>query len=395
MLNQRELENYKIVYAAEPAGLKEAAEDLKHFLSEMYGVTLTAGQDSEVEESRYEILVGKTNRPESRTYYACHPVPLMSYRVVVGEERILFVCGGAFSAKALVQRLAAEWKEKPAFWLADGTYLETDLLENEIRDRALTEGSTVRVMTSNILAERWSNNQRPPVEQRAEIYAAMLSVYHPDLVGVQETDAPWQKVLPYYLTVLRENGGPEYEWILKTVDGVPNLTTILYRADRYRLLESSVRPYSYVKESVFRIRLLAWAVLEHTGDGTLYALVNTHWSVHAEDNSLEIPEEVGLVGEISSRYEGVHLFCTGDFNIHINHGFEAFKKASGFADSKEAAQKNGCLVNELPGIAEGIYIDHVFINSGATVASYETIDRKFVHALSDHLLQYGDYIISK
>jgi mRNA deadenylase 3'-5' endonuclease subunit Ccr4 len=72
-------------------------------------------------------------------------------------------------------------------------------------EQPLTEGSTLRIMTSNILADRWvSGRNYGSVAKRAEMYAGVLMVYRPSLVGVQETDDPWTKNLPYYLDYLRE-----------------------------------------------------------------------------------------------------------------------------------------------------------------------------------------------
>ncbi len=392
--NHNEIKNYKIIYASEPAGLEVAADNLKNFIQNTYDVRLPVGKDTTIEEHEYEILIGNTNRAASRNYYRDHKVPLMSFKAVVEGKKTLFICGGACSAGDLVTNFQFTYGNKEMDF-EDGEYLAKNMLE--LDDQPLTSGSTMRVMTSNILADRWATEKRAPVAQRAEMYAAMLAVYHPDMIGVQETDAPWQKVFPYYLDILNKDYKLGYEWIHRTEENLPNLTTIIYRADKYRLLESDVQSFSYsaTTEKIYKLRVLTWAVFEEISDGTKYALVNTHWSGKVSDNEIEIPTEVELINKICNRYKGIHLFCTGDFNLHMNNGFEKFKKASGLVDSKEAAQKNGCLVNELPGIPEGIYIDHVFINEGATVTRYETIDKNYASVMSDHLLQYGDYRINK
>ena len=49
------------------------------------------------------------------------------------------------------------------------------------------------------------------------------------------------------------------------------------------------------------------------------------------------------------------------------------------------------MINELPGISEGVYIDHIFIQSETELKRYETVDNVLPELLSDHRAQYGDY----
>ena len=140
--------------------------------------------------------------------------------------------------------------------------------------------------------------------------------------------------------------------------------------------------------------MLTWGVFRDQSDGKTYALMNTHFGTEGKEQSVEyeIPPAVDRIGKLNAQYENIRIFSTGDFNNHLNHSFEEYKQMTGLIDSKEAATANGTLVNESPGIPEGIYIDHVFTNQAvSSVKRYETIEVNYATTVSDHRFQYGDY----
>lgn len=381
-INGSPLGIYKIVYASKPLGLAEAATELKRRLSEQFNIELECVCDNISEINKYEILIGSTNRDNSIAH-------LMSYKILVKESKLLLLCGGALSAFSAVDALTEMLSGNSELDLAEGTHSEKELLSLE--KEYLTENSDLRVMTSNILAERWLCGNRPSVTVRAEIYAALLVKYSPDIIGVQETDMPWVELFPYYLAILKDEHGIDYEWNQYFIDDVANLTSIIYKKSRFSLVECSMQEFSYFKHTKYKLRVLTWAVLKDNTADVTYALINTHWSGNKENSVLEIQEENALIKALEAKYEDIRIFCTGDFNMHGNNAFEPLKEATGLIDAKEDAQCLGTLINENPGIREGIYIDHVFFNGKVNTTRYETVDNKFAHVLSDHLPQYGDF----
>ena len=389
---------YRVVYAAHPAGLDVAAKKLCEVVAERFGVVLDCVRDVDADAVAHEILIGRTNREASGRSYTESPALLMSYRCAVEDGKLLLICGGAFSALSCVEALAQVLAASEDVALA-GTVLETtDLLTLDRQER--TEGSTLRVMTTNLLADRWVTKRHvyPAVSQRAEMYVAMLSVYRPDLIGVQETDAPWLEHLPYYLDTLNSLYGLDYTWILNQWGDQAILTSIIYDKSRFVPVNCGSEEYAYVPEQVsarYKLRMLTWAVLRDTNDGKLYALVNTH-SGGSNDVVLgyEIPTALSKFAELRAKYEGLTIFATGDFNNHGGTWYDTYKAVTHLIDSREAAESNGTLVNLLPGIPEGIYIDHAFTNLPASaVVRWETVDKNFAERLSDHRFQYGDYLI--
>ena len=390
------LSEFQIVYAAEPAGLSEAAFRLQGHFREKFGVSMNCNSETAATQTEHEILIGRTDRDLSKALYNETPGMLMAYRFVAKNGNLALVCGGAYSALNAVSAFSFQYNGASAAPLTEGTYLQTDLLS--VQRQELTAGANLRVMTSNILADRWVGESRktmyPVVPQRAEIYAAMLAVYQPDLIGVQESDMPWVEALPSYLNELKIGYGLDYTWIENRYEDLANLTSIIYNSTRFELLDHGTSEYGYCNHTAYKCRMLTWGVFRDQSDGKTYALMNTHFGTEGKEQSVEyeIPPAVDRIGKLTTQYENIRIFSTGDFNNHLNHSFEEYKQMTGLIDSKEAAAANGTLVKESPGIPEGIYIDHVFTNQAASsVKRYETIEVNYATTVSDHRFQYGDY----
>lgn len=376
MITKENAKKYIIVYESTPIDLSLAASHLKKEFDALYGTDTECVCDG---SHRNAIIIGRSDSEGNKA-------PLMSYSIKSEGESIRLHCGGVYSAVCAADRLIRLLSEGCPEICVSEVLLSPDRLP-------LTEGSDLRVMTSNILAERWLCGGRPKIEIRAEIYAAHLAKYAPELVGVQETDMPWVEIFPAYLDVLRDEYGVDYSWDQNTVDDVANLTSILYQKKRFSMKEHGMRDFSYFTHVKYKLRVLTFAVFKDEQTGKTVALVNTHWSGNKENSVLEIKEENALVRDLEARYEGITVFCTGDFNMHGNFAFEPMKQGTGLVDAREAAEESGTLVNHLSGIKSDIYIDHVFFNTKMKVTRYETVDDPPAHLLSDHLPQYGDFTL--
>ena len=401
LFNGESLSMYSVVYSKAVPGMEDLAMTLTQRIKNTLGFDLECYPDTFKEEREFEILVGPTNRAYSTACFADGNVPLMYYRLTVDGSKIQFVAAGAYSMDELLSKFVSGYIMGISRRnLRNGVYMEKDLMP--LRSQPLTEGSTLRVMTSNILADVWEDGRGyPSVAHRAEMYAAILSVYAPDLVGVQETDKPWIQYLPYYLDYLKQNFALDYGWIensFKKSNGqsVPNYTSLIYRKDSFTLVDSGSQEFSFTNSKNYKIRVATWAVLTHKQSNEQYALINTHFSFTFAEAEKSVAEECALIESLKTKYKGLHVFCTGDFNNHLNSAFGLFKDTSGLTDSKEAAEGNGSLINQNPGIPEGIYIDHVLYDAAHfRVTRHETLDAPFTDKLSDHKLQYGDYVLLK
>lgn len=349
-----------------------------------------------LEEMGYRVAAEASERNVKIEISVCRP--FTSCLMTADGDTVAICCGGAFSASVAAERLAELLKESDE--LADGVLYEM----HPDAPNARTQGTDTRIMTSNILAHRWTNTTAygriRPVEQRVEIYAATLASSAPDAVGVQETDAKWISVLPTYLERLADEYGVEYEWLFYDYDNRQTLTTVLYRRDRLELTDSGIDSFSVWKKPEYynrgyHLRLVEWALLrDRTGTDSSFIIVNTHWGA---DFPSEIAEEIALVNELRAKY-GVPVFCTGDFNRRETTEEHAyFIKSIGGASTREQAALAGTLANVTGGIgkmgeprdAGTFYIDHIFGVGEYSVLKYETL-QGHNNYLSDHSPHIAD-----
>lgn len=372
MINKNNVENYKICVDNSSVNLSYAANTLKSMLDRLLNSNICLSQLADPStDANYTITIKRNS-------------DLMSYAISCSNNSIYISCGGGFSANEAVLSLVHH---------VENNDITPNFSENKIilpLDDVKHTGD-LRVMTSNILAERWLCGGRPNINIRAEVYAAILKKYSPDIVGVQETDMPWVELFPSYLIILKNEYNIDYSWDQPIVDDVANLTSILFLRNRFSMKEHGMRDFPYFEHKKYKLRVLAWTVLKDNVTNKLCSLVNTHWSCEKEHANIEIEEETKLVHEIESHYSDVNVFCTGDYNMHMNLAFEDMKKGSKLIDAKESAEASDTLLNHISGVAEGIYIDHVFTNKDFNVTAYETVDTPTAHILSDHLPQYGDF----
>lgn len=413
-VNGKKLYELSICYATDLPGYQAIAKQLQALVLEVTGYSLNLYADSERSDGGAEILIGKTNRTLSQSLYTTRTPKLMSYAIEISGNRMQILCGGPYSARECVSEMRFSLFGQETLDLEDGTYMDKQLAADPI---AATAGSDVRVMTSNVLAARWGEDYNteyastiPPVEQRAEIYASILATYQPDAVGVQETDQKWLDYFPNYLAILKTQYGLDYTWLFQTMDGKPNLTTILYRADRLELVESDCRDYSFwnANRSSYHLRVLGWARLRLKAQPEQeFILLNTHWS-HGENNETPeqvdacMNEEIALVNELWKRYS-LPIFCTGDFNNRQDSDrILNLRQQTGLRDSMLDAKENGTLVNYIGGCGNvgatrtsDTYIDHILGIGDYEVLKYETVLGNRAIWLSDHAPQYTDIHFTK
>ena len=200
-----ELEKYVIVYGGGTNHYRLALNLQQHIYSK-YGKRLSVARDVISDPAEYEILLGDTNRraPQGR---------IMEFSLEIDEGSCIINAGGAFSVEEAVKYLCEEIFDGREFALEAGEYCKKSFLE---KSSQITEGSTVRVMSANLLADSFADSSYKSAEYRAEIFAGMLISYTPDVLGLQETDAAWGDALDEYLIKLQENYGITYSRLLAT-----------------------------------------------------------------------------------------------------------------------------------------------------------------------------------
>ncbi|MBQ8850120.1 MAG: endonuclease/exonuclease/phosphatase family protein [Clostridia bacterium] len=401
-INGRTIQNFCIVYETERDGYEAIANRLCEAIVTYTGYRLPVYADTDRKAGDCEILVGQTNRALSEKSYKDF-VDLLTYKVVIEGDAVQIVAGGPFSARSCVDAMGVIFFAGGGKQFLDGTYVETDM-KGEASE-ASTE-TDLRVMTSNMLTSWWGEQADasiPPVVQRAEIAAAMLTLYKPDVIGMQEVDGVWGDAFADYFKILKDEYGVEYSALHDRYEGKVNLTCILYRSDKLTVKESGVEVSSYWSSS-YHMRNITWAVFS---DGkNEFMLANNHWAHESNDWKQKSSDQ--LVDFIKNTDFDSPIFCTGDFNAKptlteaeisegVYHAFENFVNKTEPRWLKEEAKSLGVLVKETGGChavgtaaSGGNYIDHIFGFGEFTIVKYDTVTGSSSHWMSDHSPHYCD-----
>ena len=406
---------YSIVYAADWLNMKVLANRLQDIIEAKTGVAVSVYSDKELPEGRYEILLGETNRDLSARCYK-NGSRIMEYEFVVEQCKLQMVFGGAYTGEKCIEESSRAIFNNKENKFTFGSYYSKDLAPTT---QALTSGADVRIMSANILAYRWGEANYSnvlPVVQRAEIFAGVLLNYAPDAVGAQEMDQPWKQAFPWYLERMATKDNVEYTYTHSsaTADGTTmiNFSAILYRSDMYDLDESGCEPFSIwtVTPNYFQ-RVASYVKLTGKTDKSKeFVLVNTHWA-HEDHETVNAcaDEQAELVNRLKAKYQGVTVFCTGDYNnlstrewgdTYLNKMVDAIDGSI----ASVAAKQKGVLIT--PGGCRGSaknmrenllrevddnFIDHIISSGGACeVMRHDTIRANYCHVLTDHSPIYAD-----
>lgn len=255
----------------------------------------------------------------------------------------------------------------------------------EKKDVLMEEGA-VRIMSFNIRCAEY--------EERQELVPQLILEYAPDSVGVQECTYQWYKQLTGVLTgygfvgVGRDTGDVHF--------GCGELSGVLYRLDKYELLDSGTiwvsetpEKVSYGWDAACR-RVCTWAVLRNLETGESYVHVNTHL-----DHQGEVARSKGveLVVEKVRSFD-LPVVLTGDFNF--DQGADPYWKVldAGLLDTKFQTEDSmdGKTFHAYQGGEEGLPIDFIFVNDqvGCIIRTRILRDIYGEQYPSDHYPIYAD-----
>lgn len=421
-----EISRYCIIYSQTPAGMRSAAKLLQDEIKEKTGVKLPIYSETERVCGLYEIIIGHTNRELSRDVYADN-AHIMQCSVSVKGASLQMACGGTFSAKKCVEGFAEKFLLQGKTRLDEGEHanLYAELAPNNVPH---TSGTTARIMTLNIMPDILGAQKYPnvlPVNDRAEILAGMLIQYTPDVIGLQETCAVWEKLIPYYLDVIQDSYGIDYDIVLNSYNELNNYTPIIYREDKYILDFAKYEPYDYERTPALKrgyyVRGASQIKVTERANGTTFIVVNSHWDhgsgtsknpTHPERTQYCADGELAIINAYKEKYPDVRIFATGDFNSHRPHIaviFEDFLEQVDGEIASELAKRDGTLLvtggyhcNDNYKISEGVpreqisthsndFIDHIVgTNGNFKVLRHDTILVNYCHILTDHMPVYAD-----
>lgn len=397
-----ELGNYVIVYAGDNPDYFDLAYRLSDRIYKKYGKILTAVRDTNSTPAEYEILLGDTNRCD-------HTGNVMEYSVTIEDGMFRINAGGSFSAENAVDFLCEQVFNGQEFAFENGEYYHTSFLTGS---QEITDGTSARIMTANVLADAFADETCKKAHYRAEIFAGMLVSYTPDVVGLQETDANWNDVLDTYLAKIQRTHGIAYARLLSSYQDKVNYTSLIYRCDKYNAENSGVNVFSWWTNEAFNhnyhMRNISWAQFSPLDDpGNPFIVANTHWSYRTEHAGghtylagSDIPiaadqlriqckdETNAFLSTLKQTYPETPIFLTGDFNTSLPFFTDSGWTPDAFRVISEDALKSGTAISLVPSSG---HFDHLFGTGNYTIKLYGFFNDTNHHSLlTDHPFAYAD-----
>ncbi len=396
--------------------LVNCASELRTNISNGYNVQLSIksdwvkglGKDESIENNEREILVGHTNRKESRDVLATlkenqYVVKWVGYKlVIIGYDDY----ASATAVKTFMEKYVTGGDKLvyPVGEVMTGTA--------SVQKVYLTKNADFRVMSYNLAGTTKEYNTRKAYIAESILY------YLPDVIGFQECNGTVHKdilsgglISKYYATNIRQHS-----------DGsIYNYTPILYLKAKYNNLESGVA-FLRSRYTATNTKSISWAVLERKSDGQRFIVVNMHGSLWLADYNPPVGETyatmkakadsewkidnaqemVDKIAELQAKYGAIPAFTTGDYNFNVNH--EAYKvtmQSTGLASSRDVAKTSdygGSYHNEI-GVkpdASGLPIDHIFFFPNLTdVFCYKIGTTQTDLNSTDHCPVYADFKLAK
>ena len=406
---------YKIIRSDEADDITvEAATSLKSEIDSKSGATFEIKDDWQADanngetvyNAELEILVGQTNRQESREIY--DTLVGDEYSVCIKNNKLILIGRTSIAAEAAVQAFIDE------YLVLDNIVSLTipkDLLmtgSQTTREISLCAGTQLRIMTFNI------KGVSEDIATRAEYVVDSVLFYLPDILGMQEVQGGVyaqviDKLDSYYKVAecMHANGL-----------GTANYTPILYRYDRFTLVTAGVE-WLESRYTGTNTKSISWAVFDDNQTGVRFGVINLHGAIlsnsytgyenmtSAQMSVIEaewcvdnVRQMLEIMTDLKSVYGEIPFMFTGDFNS--TRVSDALKNAvsAGLSEAEMTAVKRQCIgykTSHTIGTAPitGYSIDHIFATSSVTFGYYGVGKTECDLAASDHCPVYADISFNK
>lgn len=280
---------------------------------------------------------------------------------------------------------------------------EISLLSEMTAAEPLYKEATMRIMTYNVLGVADNHLDRYPY------VIAQIRRYLPDILGMQESP---KTVHNQVIDAVKDVYAEAHKWH-DDADDIVNYTPILYRKDKYKVLESGC-VFLRSRYTGTNTKSIAWAVFETLETGEKFMVTNLHGSLISASynipgsNSVEgaawrvdnVKQMLEKLDEMKAKYGDLPTFSTGDFNF--NEDAQAYKEAiaGGLTSAERCAAvssvtgiKTTHAVGQAP--AAGKSIDHIFVNDKVSVYVHNVIKDAEALKGSDHCAVYADVKLGK
>ena len=363
-----------------------------------------ASKDEVISDNEREILVGYTNRKESRDTFA--GLKKNQYVIKFVGSKLVIIGSDQYSTLAAVEEFVKNVVQKND--TSDYFALSPDFVLTgtaELRKVPINSEASYRLMSWNLgcyVGGSTGSSQAVKVILR----------YLPDILACQESDKNvhtniLQKVLNTY---------SDYAYAMKMHPGTStyNYTPIIYNKTLFDLVDSGVE-WLDGRYTGTNTKSLSWAVFKDK-NGIQFAMVNFHGAVcsatykgyenmTSEERNAQalawridnVRQVLGVRDRIYAEYGEIPFTVNGDCNFNSDSVPYANMIAGGMADAEKTAKikTTGYTTSFTYGnfYKSGKSIDHVFGINGADFVVFEIVRDTEVKTASDHCPVYVDYNI--
>ena len=356
------------------------------------------------ENDNREILIGYTNRKESRDAYAA--LADGEYIIKLVGNKLVIIGADPYATYAASQRFISEYVTGKN---TDGTLKLSEGLtitgKASMRQIDINEGASYRMLS-------WNLGCAVGVADDA---VNVILEYLPDIVSLQESNP---EIHNNVIAKLIEKY-PNYAYVQRTHENSDTLcyTPILYNTKVFTLVDSGVE-WLDGRFTGTNTKCLCWAVLKDT-DGRTFGMINFHGAVCSnayagyenctKDELKEIAaawqldnvrQIIDVKNAIIEKHGDIPITVGGDCNFRDDT--EQYEKLTGdgFAEAEKTAGKvikTGITTSFSYGsfYKEGKSIDHIFQKGGIDFAAFDIICEDAVASASDHCPIYVDFNIGK
>lgn len=225
------------------------------------------------------------------------------------------------------------------------------------------------------------------ITRRAKRLSQLVEMYQPDIIGTQEVTTPWDtffkaKYADSYGMVGAHDGGFDSTF--------GNKVAILYRLDRFELLESdtfwlSDTPHEPSKlEASKNKRICTWALLKDKTNDKTFLMCNTHLDTISDE--VRLAQYKILAEQLADKFAQYPTILTGDFNSIP--GSTVYAEVNDIFSDPHISAKNKADTGECTSHGYGKVtdrrIDFCFYNDGFTAEDYRILTEQFDGYVSDH-----------
>ena len=416
-INGNELSKYKIVFY-DSNYARTCARDIQDAFKMHTGNYLTIKNDS-VEESEFEILVGKTNRKESKDVRAAYDRPNVYYDIkVVGNKIVIMGEGYTVLNKAtdmfvdMIYKMTSDAPDISGVLASGNIKSEIDTRNYSVVERA--EGTDLRVFHWNMAAPYLNDEHKVYTSNktRGEVIGDIVLQMFPDIITTNEFyashngntelyDAVMKELSDYYVCLDSpyDKGKPEAG--ADAIKGKTINENIIYRTDIGLSVVSSAWRYSTEKTTVTAENPNGYVYYHgsHTAvfsqNGKKFIVSVSHYADSRSDNKWA-KEHLAAINDAQSANGGnLPVILTGDLytsysSSSSNSGYKYIVN-QGFIDAQRNAKVNSNrdlthgTFHQIGLLQTGrISEDFIFYTNEMQALAFKVLTSKDINNTSDH-----------